>query len=174
MLRELIKENPDKDPIDLIVDFIDKYLQPEVLVKIKKLYPGVTTPTKATVGSACYDLSAYKEEYVQPNETKVIKTGLSIELPSGYKASIYPRSGLAAKLSISVLNSPGTIDSDYRGEIGVILHNHGTAPFRINIGDRVAQLEIIKVTDSKLIESELFNTTDRGAGGFGSTGGFTE
>jgi dUTP pyrophosphatase len=105
-----------------------------------------------------------------PGERKLIKTGLFLEIPEGYEAQVRPRSGLALKNGITVLNSPGTIDADYRGEIGVILINHSSEIFEINSGDRIAQLVFAKVEQAVWYETESLNETERGEGGFGSTG----
>jgi dUTP pyrophosphatase len=99
-----------------------------------------------------------------------VPTGLSIALPSGYEAQVRPRSGLAAKHGVTVLNAPGTVDADYRGEIGVLLINHGDAPFAIRRGERIAQMVIASVTRAELIPAASLPSTERGSGGFGSTG----
>ena len=129
-------------------------------------------PIHKTNGSAGVDLCANLEadETLAPGEFKLIKTGLFIALPEGYEAQVRPRSGLALKHGITVLNSPGTIDADYRGEIGVILINHSKDAFVIKDGERIAQLVVAK---HEVIDWELkgeLETTNRGAGGFGSTG----
>jgi dUTP pyrophosphatase len=105
-----------------------------------------------------------------PLERKLIGTGLYIELPVGYEAQVRPRSGLAIRHGITVLNSPGTIDADYRGEIGVILINLSDTAFTVNDGDRIAQMIIVKHEKAEIIETEEINLTDRGAGGFGHSG----
>ena len=105
-----------------------------------------------------------------PGKYVFVPTGLTIELPPGHEAQIRPRSGLAAKHGITVLNSPGTIDADYRGEIGVLLINHGEAPFMIRRGERIAQMVIAAVTRAELIPAAALSLTSRGGGGFGSTG----
>lgn len=107
---------------------------------------------------------------LNPGETAMIPTGLAMALPPGFEAQVRPRSGLAAKHSITVLNSPGTVDSDYRGEVKVILINHGCEPFIIERGERIAQMVIAPVTQGVWEEVEDLNKTNRGAGGFGSTG----
>jgi dUTP pyrophosphatase len=103
-------------------------------------------------------------------ERKLIPTGLFIELPAGYEAQIRPRSGLALKRGLTVLNTPGTIDADYRGEVGVILANFGDASFSVKKGDRIAQIVVVPVTRAEIVETDEVAATDRGAGGFGSTG----
>jgi dUTP pyrophosphatase len=100
----------------------------------------------------------------------MIPTGLSIALPPGYEAQVRPRSGLAARHGVTVLNSPGTVDADYRGEINVLLINHGDQPFQIRRGERIAQMVIAPVTQVELVPVTSLSTTDRGSGGFGSTG----
>ena len=130
------------------------------------------TPTYETSLSAGMDLRAYVEEPItlSPGERKLIKTGLHIELPEGYEAQVRPRSGLAFKKGITVLNSPGTIDADYRGDIGVILVNHSNEEFAVNSGDRIAQLVISKFEKIDWETSDEINSTSRGDSGFGSTG----
>lgn len=129
-------------------------------------------PHYETEASAGMDLRANLESEVtlQPLERSIIKTGLFIELPVGYEAQVRPRSGLAAKKGVTVLNAPGTIDADYRGEIGVILVNLSNEPFTIENGERIAQLVIAKHERAEWQLVNELSTTDRGAGGFGSTG----
>lgn len=129
-------------------------------------------PAYETAGSAGMDLRANLAESItlRPLEREIIKTGLFIELPLGYEAQVRPRSGLAAKHGVTVLNSPGTIDADYRGEIGVILVNLSQEIFTIKHGERIAQMVIAKHEQPELVEVEELTSTDRGAGGFGSTG----
>ena len=130
------------------------------------------TPTYETSLSAGMDLRAYVEGPItlSPGERKLIKAGLHIELPEGYEAQVRPRSGLAFKKGITVLNSPGTIDADYRGDIGVILINHSNEEFAVNSGDRIAQLVISKFEKVDWETSDEINSTSRGDSGFGSTG----
>ena len=130
------------------------------------------TPTYETSLSAGMDLRAYVEGPItlSPGERKLIKTGLHIELPEGYEAQVRPRSGLAFKKGITVLNSPGTIDADYRGDIGVILINHSNEEFVVKSGDRIAQLVISKFEKVDWETSDEINSTLRGDSGFGSTG----
>ena len=130
------------------------------------------TPNYETEGSAGMDLRANIEEAItlKPLERTIIKTGLFIALPIGFEAQVRPRSGLAAKKGITVLNSPGTVDADYRGEIGVILVNLSNDDFTISDGERIAQLIIAKHERVSWQEVEVLNETERGAGGFGSTG----
>jgi dUTP pyrophosphatase len=117
-------------------------------------------------------VAAVKEKVIlKPGETKLIPAGLKIAVPNGYEAQVRPRSGLALKKNIGVLNSPGTIDSDYRGEVGIILANFGKEDFEVNRGDRIAQIVIAPVIQVKIVEVAELDETTRGAGGFGSTGG---
>ena len=133
---------------------------------------GHPTPAYETPASAGMDLRASLEEPVvlEPLQRAIIKTGLFIALPPGYEAQIRPRSGLAAKFGITVLNSPGTIDADYRGEIGVILANLSDQSFTISDGDRIAQMIIAAYAHTKWEEVDVLDETKRGKGGFGSTG----
>ena len=127
---------------------------------------------KATMGSAGFDLVAAISEKIslKPNGNVLIPCGFSLELPNNFEAQVRPRSGLALKNSITVLNSPGTIDSDYRGEVGVVLINHGDEEFEINRGMRIAQIVFLTLPEIQIIESNTLSETDRGKGGFGSTG----
>ncbi len=129
-------------------------------------------PAYETEHSAGMDLRANLEEgmVLRPGERKMVKTGLFIEIPDGFEAQIRPRSGLALKNGISILNTPGTIDSDYRGEIGVILVNMSADEFVINDGDRIAQMVVAKYEKVELIQVEEIEETKRGAGGFGHSG----
>jgi len=129
-------------------------------------------PQYQTSQSAGMDLHANLFETItlHPGERKLIPTGLFMELPEGYEAQVRPRSGLALKHGITVLNSPGTIDADYRGEIQVLLINHSQVDFIINHGERIAQMVIAKHEQVKWIENEVLNNTERGAGGYGSSG----
>ena len=129
-------------------------------------------PAYETEHSAGMDLRAFTGEPVtlKPLERKLIPTGLFMELPAGFEAQVRPRSGLAVKHGITVLNSPGTIDADYRGEVGVILINLSSDDFTINDGDRIAQMIISRHEKAEMIETEEINSTDRGAGGFGHSG----
>ena len=143
-----------------------------VKVLIKKLDPKVKIPVYKTVGSSGMDLMAFIEQPIKlaPNSSCLVPTGLVVAFPEEYEIQIRPRSGLAAKNSISVLNTPGTIDSDYRGEIKIILFNHGSSEFVINNKDRVAQMILTPVNKMSLEEVENLPDTLRGKGGFGSTG----
>jgi len=146
-----------------------------VQVAVSRLPHGedLDLPAYQTSGSAGLDLVAALPGnatlIIEPHARELVPTGLSIELPAGYEAQIRPRSGLALKYGVTVLNSPGTIDSDYRGEIGVILINHGTEPFEVSRGLRIAQMVIAPVVQAQLVERSL-SDSERGTGGFGSTG----
>ena len=140
--------------------------------KIKRLSLSAEIPEYATEQSAGVDLRAVLNEPVtlRSLERKVVMTDLAIALPRGYEAQVRPRSGLAAKHGITVLNTPGTIDADYRGNIGVILVNLSTEPYTIHNGERIAQLVIAKHERVEFVEVDELDETERGAGGFGSTG----
>ena len=128
-------------------------------------------PQYATGGSAGLDVKSAENVIIAPGHGAVIKTGLFVEIPYGYEIQVRPRSGLAVKHSVTVLNSPGTIDSDYRGEIGIVLINHGHDPFEVRMGDRIAQLVMAKIEHiSWQAVSALETGTKRGDKGFGSTG----
>ena len=133
---------------------------------------GLTLPAPATDFSAGVDLVAAVADPVvlEPGRRALIPTGIAIQLPSGFEAQVRPRSGLAVKHGVTILNSPGTIDADYRGEIGVILINHSDQPFTVTRGMRIAQLVVAPVTQVQWHAVEDLNETARGAGGFGSTG----
>ena len=141
-------------------------------VLIKKLNPKVELPAYKTDGASGMDLMAFIEEPIRiaPNSSYLVPTGLSMAFSEDYEVQIRPRSGLAAKKSITVLNTPGTIDSDYRGEIAVILVNNGTDDFTITHGMRIAQMVIAAVTIMTPVEADDLDDTARAAGGFGSTG----
>ncbi len=135
---------------------------------------GLALPAYETTGSAGLDLRAAVAEdaplTLAPGQRALIPTGLKIALDHGFEAQVRPRSGLALKHGLTCLNSPGTIDSDYRGEVGVILINHGQEPFVIQRGERIAQLVIARHEQAELLEVETLDETVRGSGGFGSTG----
>jgi len=143
-----------------------------VKVLIKKLNSKVQLPKYKTDGSSGMDLMAFTENpiNIRPQESALIPTGITIAIPENTEIQIRPRSGLAAKSNISVLNTPGTIDSDYRGEIKIILFNHGKEEFIINNNDRVAQMILTPIIKAELEEVEDLPKTLRGSGGFGSTG----
>ena len=143
-----------------------------VKILIKKTSKEVITPKYKTDGSSGVDLSAFldKEVVIKPNSSELIPTGLQVAIPEELEIQIRPRSGLAAKESIGVLNSPGTIDSDYRGELKIILFNHGNKDFVINNGDRIAQMVLVPILKMEFEEVDSLPDTIRGQGGFGSTG----
>ena len=143
-----------------------------VKVLIKKLDPAVNLPEYKTDGASGMDLVAFLKEpiNIKPKTSSLIPTGLSVAFSNEYEIQIRPRSGLAAKNNVSVLNTPGTIDSDYRGEIKVIIYNHGEKKFLINNGDRIAQMILSPVVKMELKETNDLPQTIRGKGGFGSTG----
>ncbi len=145
-------------------------------VRVKRLPHGkdLPLPTYQTVSSAGLDLQAAIAPQtilmIEPGCRELVPTGLAIELPEGFEAQIRPRSGLALKKGVTLVNTPGTIDADYRGEIGVIVINHGAEPFEIVRGDRIAQMIVAPVVQARLVEVDDLSSSDRGAGGFGSTG----
>ncbi len=143
-----------------------------VKILIKRLSSKVTMPQYKTIGSSGMDIAAFldNEIFIKPSEKKIIPTGIKLKIPKGYEIQIRPRSGLAANNDITVLNTPGTIDSDYRGEIKVILFNHGKNIFKVENGLRIAQMVLCPVIEAKLSEVEIIDETERGEGGFGSTG----
>ena len=127
-------------------------------------------PTKAHADDAAFDLKSRVDITVPTNQSTLIPTGVFIELPVNYEAQIRPRSGLALKHNLTLTNSPGTIDAGYRGEVGVIMFNHGPEEFAVKRGDRIAQMVIAELPQTELLLSDELNATDRGTGGFGSTG----
>ena len=143
-----------------------------VKVLIKKLNPSVQLPSYKTNGASGMDLMAYIKNSInlEPGKSCLVPTGLSVAFPKEYEVQIRPRSGLAAKNNISVLNTPGTIDSDYRGEIKIILFNHGSENFIINNNDRVAQMVLTPIVKMDLEETTELPESTRGEKGFGSTG----
>lgn len=141
-----------------------------VEVGIRKLHPAAIMPRYMTSGASGADLAASEAEVIPPGKRRIVKTGLAIEIPDGYEAQVRPRSGLAAKHLVSVLNSPGSLDADFRGEVCVILINHGTKEFIIQPGDRIAQLVIAPVVQGDFVVKEELSETVRDAGGFGHTG----
>jgi len=151
-----------------------------VQVKFKKLTETAIVPEYKSAEAAGMDLFADEDAVIScassllglpiRNNYKLIKSGIAIELPQGYEAQVRPRSGLAIKHGITVLNSPGTVDSDYRGDVGVILINLGGKPFEIKKGDRIAQLIITPVSRAEMVEVQELGSSERGVGGFGSTG----
>jgi dUTP pyrophosphatase len=151
-------------------------LSTTVAVELQRLghAEGLPLPAYQTAEAAGLDLVAAVSESqpltLAPGKHALVPTGLAIALPAGYEAQVRPRSGLAAKHGVTVLNSPGTIDADYRGEIRVILINHGDTPFVIKRGERIAQMVVAPVVQASLVPVGTLSATNRGAGGFGSTG----
>lgn len=143
-----------------------------IQVKIKKLHPQAVIPAYMTEHAAGLDLCTVIEAPVvlAPGERTLLPTGLAMEIPPGFEGQVRPRSGLALKQGVSLVNSPGTIDADYRGEIGIIIINHGVEPVEFLPGDRVAQLIIAPVTQAILVEADELNDSVRSSGGFGHTG----
>ena len=139
-------------------------------LRIKKVHPDAVLPSYAHPSDAGMDVRSVDELTLAPGKRALVHTGLVMLLPPQYEAQVRPRSGLALKNGITVLNTPGTIDSGYRGEVGVILINHGDADFTIAKGDKIAQIVIAPVTQPEVAEVSEVDETDRGAGGFGSTG----
>ncbi|MBK7630761.1 MAG: dUTP diphosphatase [Ignavibacteriales bacterium] len=146
-----------------------------IKIKVKRLsedFSDVALPYYATPGSAGMDIRATLKEDItlEPGKVELVSTNISVEIPLGYEIQVRPRSGLAANHSIGILNSPGTIDSDYRGEVKIILMNFGKENFKISNGDRIAQLIVSKVYNAKMVEVQDLNSSSRGKGGFGHTG----
>jgi len=139
-------------------------------VSFVRVSPDATLPSYAHPGDAGMDLTSAEDVVVEPGARALVKTGLAMALPPGYEAQVRPRSGLALKHGITVLNTPGTIDEGYRGEVGVILFNAGDVAFKVAKGDRIAQMVIAPVTRARIAEVADLDSTERGAGGFGSTG----
>ena len=143
-----------------------------IKIQIKRLSVSVLIPKYETLGSSGMDIAAFIENniIIYPGEKALVPTGFSISIPIGYEVQIRPRSGLAAKKSITVLNTPGTIDADYRGEVKVILINLGKEKFIVENGDRIAQMVVCPVIQADFEEVKELSNTERGSGGFGSTG----
>ena len=143
-----------------------------VKILVKKFDKNIKLPTYKTSGSSGMDLMAHikNKVIVGPGKTKIIPTGIAVAIPKNYEIQIRPRSGLAAKNGISVLNTPGTVDSDYRGEIKIILINLSKKPFVVKSGDRIAQMILCPVSKGRLREVKILPRTQRSKGGFGSTG----
>ena len=146
--------------------------QKSPLLRVKKKDASIPLPDYKSAGAAGMDIRAFSggEIVIPPKGRAKIPTGLFVEIPEAYEAQIRPRSGLADKKGVTVLNSPGTIDSDYRGELEVILINFGDEPFIVRDGDRIAQMVISPVARAQVEEAEFLSETERGSGGFGSTG----
>lgn len=139
-------------------------------IKIKLIHKSALLPHQANMGDAGLDLFSIEEKIIKSGEAELIRTGIKIELPKGTEAQIRPRSGLALKHSITVLNSPGTIDEGYRGEISVILINHGKDNFRVEKQMRIAQMVVAPIARVNIIPAEELTNTERAEGGFGSSG----
>lgn len=140
-------------------------------LEVKRLTPDAALPGYAHPGDAGMDLHANEGLTLEPGHSGIVRTGIAIALPPGTEAQVRPRSGLAAKHGVTVLNAPGTIDEGYRGEVGVILVNHGPTPYQIEKGMRIAQMVIQPVLRVEVVEAQDLSETRRGEGGFGSTGG---
>lgn len=151
-------------------------MNPAIKIEIQQLPhgDGLALPAYQSAHAAGLDLLAAVPAgsplILTPGQRALVPTGLTIALPPGYEAQVRPRSGLASKHGVTVLNAPGTVDADYRGEIGVLLINHGDAPFAIGRGERIAQLVIAAVVRAELVPVDALSATERGSGGFGSTG----
>ena len=139
-------------------------------LRFKKVHPDAVLPSYAHPSDAGMDVRSVEDVTLAPGKRALVHTGLVMLLPPMYEAQVRPRSGLALKSGVTVLNTPGTIDSGYRGEVGVILSNLGDSEFQVRKGDKVAQLVIAPVTQPQIVETTEVDETDRGAGGFGSTG----
>jgi dUTP pyrophosphatase len=139
-------------------------------LKIKKLSPSAILPSYAREGDAGLDLFAAKRLVLEPGTSALVPTGIAIQLPAGTEAQVRPRSGLALKHAVTVLNTPGTVDEGYRGEVGVILMNHGTSAFTVEAGMKIAQMVVSPRIQVAVVEVAELSDTERGAGGFGSTG----
>ena len=139
-------------------------------VKFRRIDPSAELPTYAHPGDAGMDIRSIEDLVIDPGARKLVRTGLVMMLPSGYEAQVRPRSGLALKNGVTVLNTPGTIDEGYRGEVGVVLANFGSEPFRIEKGSKIAQIVVAPCTRAEIEETVEIDSTERGEGGFGSTG----
>lgn len=139
-------------------------------LKFKRIHPDAVLPEYAHPSDAGMDVKSIDDLVIAPGKRALVHTGLVMALPPMYEAQVRPRSGLALKKGVTVLNTPGTIDSGYRGEVGVILINLGEEDFEIKKGDKIAQIVIAPVTVAEIVETDVIDDTDRGEGGFGSTG----
>ncbi len=139
-------------------------------LKVRKLRPDAILPAYAREGDAGLDLFAVAQTVIPAGRSALVPTGIAIELPSGTEAQVRPRSGLALKHALTVLNTPGTIDEGYRGEVGVILINHGSSAFTVEPGMKIAQMVVSPRIQVAVVEVDALSDTERGAGGFGSTG----
>lgn len=152
-----------------LLDSVLKNPREEVEVKITKIHENAVIPTYAHDSDAGADIYAVEDITIKPNSTEIIPTGIKVEIPLGYEIQIRPRSGLSVKTKLRIANAPGTIDAEYRGEIGVIMTNTGNLSHTINKGDKIAQMVIMPVPMIKWIETEELSETERGEGGYGST-----
>ena len=141
-----------------------------MVLRFKRIHPDAVLPAYAHPSDAGMDVRSVEDLVIPAGKRALVHTGLVMLLPPMYEAQVRPRSGLALKHGVTVLNTPGTIDSGYRGEVGVILANFGDADFQVKKGDKVAQLVIAPVTQPEVVETDVIDETDRGDGGFGSTG----
>ena len=139
-------------------------------LRFRKVHPDAVLPSYAHPSDAGMDVRSVEDLTIAPGKRALVHTGLVMLLPPKYEAQVRPRSGLALKSGVTVLNTPGTIDSGYRGEVGVILANFGETDFQVKKGDKIAQIVIAPVTQPEIVETTEMDETDRGAGGFGSTG----
>ncbi|MBD3946340.1 dUTP diphosphatase [Nocardioides ganghwensis] len=162
---------PDHDPSQAPARDLDPDLDPDLEVAVVRLDPGLPVPSYAHPGDAGADLHAAVDVELAPGERALVPTGLSIALPDGYVALVHPRSGLAARHGLSIVNAPGTVDAGYRGEIKVLLINHDPVePVVLRRGDRIAQLVIQRFERARFVEVGVLPESVRGAGGYGSTG----
>ena len=141
-----------------------------MMLRFKRIHPDAVLPSYAHPSDAGMDVRSVDDLVIPPGKRALVHTGLVMLLPPMYEAQVRPRSGLALKCGVTVLNTPGTIDSGYRGEVGVILANFGDADFQVKKGDKIAQIVVAPVTQPEIMETYTIDDTDRGAGGFGSTG----
>ncbi|MFO0724829.1 MAG: dUTP diphosphatase [Myxococcota bacterium] len=141
-----------------------------IQVRVLPGRPELPLPERQSVGASGMDVVAAEALVLDPGAYAAVGTGLALAIPVGFEVQVRPRSGLAAKHGVTVLNSPGTIDADYRGELKVLLVNHGKTPYNVQVGDRIAQLVVSTVVDAVLKRVETLGSTERGEGGFGSTG----
>jgi len=139
-------------------------------VRFRRIDPAAALPSYAHPGDAGMDVRSVEDAVIEPGGRRLVRTGLVMMLPEGYEAQVRPRSGLALKNGITVLNTPGTIDSGYRGEVGVVLANFGAEPFRVEKGAKIAQVVVAPCLRAEIEESFETDSTERGSGGFGSTG----
>lgn len=139
-------------------------------LKVKRIHPDAVIPAYAHEGDAGMDVRSVADMTIPAGGRALVPTGLVFMLPPGWEAQVRPRSGLALKSGVTVLNTPGTVDSGYRGEVGVILFNTSSAEFHVGKGDRIAQVVVAPTTRAEIVETDSIDETDRGSGGFGSTG----